>query len=157
MGMDRQLSASIQEAERIIIKQTHCCISGFDVPFKLYTDASNVGLGAILAQNQEGKERIIRCSSRTLTKSEQNYSTTKKECLAVVWGIKTFRNYLISNRFQVYTDHYSLQWLKSMKSESALLHRWAAQLEDYDFEILHRPGKKQGHVDGLSRLPEVKM
>ena len=41
-----------------------------------------------------------------------------------------------------------------MKSESALLHRWAAQLEDYDFEILHRPGKKQGHVDGLSRLPE---
>ena len=40
-----------------------------------------------------------------------------------------------------------------MKKESALLHRWAAQLEDYDFEILHRPGKNQGHVDALSRLP----
>ena len=40
-----------------------------------------------------------------------------------------------------------------MKNESALLHRWAAQLEDYDFEVLHRPGKNQGHVDALSRLP----
>ena len=40
-----------------------------------------------------------------------------------------------------------------MKNESALLHIWAAQLEDYDFEILHRPGKNQGHVDILSRLP----
>ena len=68
-------------------------------------------------------------------------------------GIKDFRNYLISNHFNVYTDHYSLQWLRSMKSESALLHRWAAQLEDYDFEILHRPGKNQGHVDAPSRLP----
>ena len=40
-----------------------------------------------------------------------------------------------------------------MKKKSALLHRWVAQLEDYDFEILHRPGKNQGHVDALSRLP----
>ena len=71
----------------------------------------------------------------------------------MVWGIKDFRNYLIANHFKVYTDHYSLQWLRSMKHESALLHRWAAQLEDYDFEVLHRPGKNQGHVDALSRLP----
>ena len=40
-----------------------------------------------------------------------------------------------------------------MKSESDLLHRGAAQLEDYDFEILHRPGKNQGHADALRRLP----
>ena len=44
-----------------------------------------------------------------------------------------------------------------MKNEPALLHRWAAQLEDYDFEILHRPGKNQGHVDALSRLPMDKV
>ena len=40
-----------------------------------------------------------------------------------------------------------------MKNESALLHRWVAQLEDCDFQILHRPGKNQGHADALSRLP----
>ena len=125
----------------------------FTVPFRLYTDASNIGLGVILAQQQDRKERVIYCASRTLNKAEKNYSATEKECLTVVWGIKNFKNYLIANHFKVYIDHYFLQLLRAMKNESALLHRWAAQLEDYDFEILHRPGKNQGHVDALSRLP----
>ena len=73
--------------------------------------------------------------------------------MAIVWGIKIFRSYLISKPFEVYTDHKSLQWLRSMKSESALLYRWAQALEDYEFEVKYRPGKKQGHVDALSRLP----
>ena len=124
----------------------------FSKPFRLYTDASNTGLGAILAQVQEGKERMVCCASRSLNRSERNYSATKKECLAIVWGIKTFRSYLLPKHFEIFTDHYSLQWLRSMKSEDAMLSRWSASLEDYDFEIKHRPGKKQGHVDALSRL-----
>ena len=55
--------------------------------------------------------------------------------------------------FEVYTDHYALQWLKTMQTGSALLHRWSAALEEYDFTVKHRPGKAQTHVDGLSRLP----
>ena len=55
--------------------------------------------------------------------------------------------------FEVYTDHYALQWLKMMRTGSALLHRWSAALEEYDFTVCHRPGKAQTHVDGLSRLP----
>ena len=55
--------------------------------------------------------------------------------------------------FEVFTDHYALQWLKTMRTGSALLHRWFAALEEYDFTVRHRPGKIQTHVDGLSRLP----
>ena len=55
--------------------------------------------------------------------------------------------------FEVLTDHYALQWLKTMRTGSALLHRWSAALEEYDFTVHHRPGKAQTHVDGLSRLP----
>ena len=55
--------------------------------------------------------------------------------------------------FEVYTDHYALQWLKAMRTGSALLYRWSAALEEYDFTVRHRPGKSQTHVDGLSRLP----
>ena len=55
--------------------------------------------------------------------------------------------------FEVYTDHYALQWLMTMRTGSALLHRWSAALEEYDFTVRHRPGKVQTHVDGLSRLP----
>ena len=55
--------------------------------------------------------------------------------------------------FEVFTDHYALQWVKTMSTRSALLHRWSAVLEEYDFTVHHRPGKVQTHVDGLSRLP----
>ena len=55
--------------------------------------------------------------------------------------------------FEVFTDHYALQWLKTMRTRSALLYSWSAALEEYDFTVRHRPGKIQTHVDRLSRLP----
>ena len=55
--------------------------------------------------------------------------------------------------FEVFTCHYALKWLKTMHTGSALLHRWSAALDEYDFTVHHRPGKVQTHVDGLSRLP----
>ena len=125
----------------------------FSQPFRLYTDASTASLGAILAQVREGKERIICCSSRSLNQAEKAYPATKLECLAIVWPVAKFRPYFMAMPFEVYTDHYALQWLKTMRTGSALLHRWSAALEEYDFTVKHRPGKAQTHVDGLSRLP----
>ena len=125
----------------------------FSQGFRLYTDASTAGLGAILAQVREGKERIICCTSRALNKAEKSYPATKLECLAIVWAVAKFRPYLMAMPFEVFMDHYALQWLKTMRTGSALLHRWSAALEEYDFTVRHRPGKIQTHVDGLSRLP----
>ena len=125
----------------------------FSQAFRLYTDASTAGLGAILAQVREGKERIICCASRALNKAEKSYPATKLECLAIVWAVAKFRPYLMAIPFEVFTDHYALQWLKTMRTGSALLHRWSAALEEYDYTVRHRPGKVQTHVDGLSRLP----
>ena len=125
----------------------------FSQAFRLYTDASTAGLGAILAQVREGKERIICCASQALNKAEKSYPATKLECLAIVWAVAKFRPYLMAMPFEVFTDHYALQWLKTMRTGSALLHRWSAALEEYDFTVRHRPGKIQTHVDGLSRLP----
>ena len=156
-GKEVQWNEECEEAfqclKERLLKEPVVAHPDFSRPFKLYTDASNVGLGAVLAQVQGGRERIICCASRSLNKAEWNYTTTKKECLAIVWGIKTFRGYLMPSRFEVFTDHQCLQWLRSMQNEDALLYRWAAYLEAYDYEIKHRPGSKQGHVDGLSRLP----
>ena len=125
----------------------------FSLLFRLYTDTSTAGLGAILAQVREGKERIICCASQSLNRAKKAYPATKLECLAIVWAVAKFQPYLMSMPFEVYTDHYALQWLKTMRTGSALLHRWSAALEEYDFSVKHRPGKSQTHVDGLSRLP----
>ena len=149
----RECQEAFQTLKGEIASRPVSAYPDFNRPFRLYTDASNLGLGAILAQKQDGKEKIICCASRTLNNAETNYSTTKKECLAIVWGVQVFRPFLVATHFEILTDHYALQWLRSMKSTSAILHRWAAALEDYRFTILHRPGKLQGHVDALIRLP----
>ena len=121
--------------------------------FRLYTDASTAGLGAILAQVRDGKELIICCASRALNQAEKAYPATKLECLAIVWAVAKFRPYLMAMPFEVFTDHYALQWLKTMRTGSAVFHCWSAALEEYDFTVRHCPGKAQTHVDGLSRLP----
>ena len=104
-----ECTKAYQELKDLLLKELVVAYPNFSAPFRLYTVASNIGLGTILEQKQEDRERIIWCASRTLNKSEQNYSAAKKECLAVVRGIKNFHNYLIANHFKVNADHYSLQ------------------------------------------------
>ena len=80
----------------------------FSQAFRLYTEASTAGLGAILAQVREGKERIICCASRALNQAEKSYPATKLECLAIVWAVTMFRPYLMAMPFEVFADHCAL-------------------------------------------------
>ena len=95
-----QCQNAFEQLKAEIVAKPVSAYPDFSKPFRVYTDASNIGLGAILAQNQEGKEKIICCASRTLNQAEVNYSATKKECLVVVWGINTFRPFLIATKFK---------------------------------------------------------
>jgi transposase InsO family protein len=131
----------------------------FKLPFILTCDASKLAVGAVLTQVQDGAERSIAYASRQLNTAEQSYSATELELLALVWATKYFRCYLYGQKFVVRTDHSALSYLRNFADHNSRLMRWSLTLSGLDFVIQHRPGRKIGHADALSRhvgavLPE---
>lgn len=123
-------------------------------PFELHTDASSLGLGAVLYQMINGETRVIQFGSRGLTKSEENYPAHKLEFLALKWAIvDKFHDYLYGHQFKVMTDNNPLTYVLTTAKLDATGHRWLAALAAYEFEILYRPGKSNADADAMSRLP----
>jgi transposase len=129
----------------------HC--PDFSQPFEIQSDASNVGLGAVLVQHIDGQEKVVAYASRTLTSAERNFSVTEKECLGVLFAVEKFRPYVEGTHFTVITDHSSLKWLRSLKNPTGRLCRWIFRLDQFDFETVHRKGKLMAVADCLSRAP----
>ena len=119
--------------------------------FVLYTDASGVGIGAVLSVERDKEELPVGFFSKKLSPSEQKYSATELECLAVVKAIDHFAVYLWGRPFTVVTDHRALQYLDSSQHLNSRLTRWALQLQQHSFKIKYRPGVTHGNADGLSR------
>ena len=122
--------------------------------FVLDTDASNVAVGGVLSQRQNGTLRPIAFASKRLIAAQRKYCTTRKELLAVVTFTRQFRHYVLGRRFLIRTDHSSLAWLMRFKDIEGQLARWLEELAQYDMQIIHRKGKEHGNADALSRLPD---
>lgn len=123
----------------------------FSKPFIVSTDASGTAIGAVLAQSHNGNEHPIAYASRQLNKAEKNYGATERELLALVWATKYFRCYLYGRKFTAVTDHSALRWMLSLRDPSSRLTRWALRLSEFDYNVVHKPGKKHANADALSR------
>ena len=124
----------------------------YSVPFVIQTDACDEGIGAVLSQIIEKKERVIEYRSRALQPAEKPWAVREKEALAIIYACETFRPYVYGTKFTIETDHHSLQWLMKATSPARLV-RWALRLSEFDFEIKYKRGSSNGNADGLSRNP----
>ena len=127
--------------------------ANFGKPFKLHTDVSVLGLGAVLYQEQDGVKMVISYTSLSLSKSKAKYPVHKLEFLCLKWAIiDQFHEYLYGNTFDVYTNNNPLTYVLTTAKLDAMGHRWITCLVNYTFHIHYKSGKSNGEVDALSLI-----
>ncbi|KAG7453313.1 hypothetical protein JOB18_038277 [Solea senegalensis] len=145
---------SFQEMKEALVSEPRLAYFKLGAATVVISDASSVGLGAVLLQSDR-QNKPIACASRSLTPTERHYSKIEREALGCVWAVEHFRTYLWGGEFPRQTDHKPLIYM--FNPEKATLsppqiQRLGLRLQPYDFKIEHIVGKSNV-ADSLSRLP----
>ena len=125
-----------------------------NLPYVVTTDASGFATGAILQQDQGKGLQPIAFMSHKMNPAQRNYPVHEQELLAIIRSLHEWRHYLHGAKFQVVTDHMSLKHFMNQPTLSARQARWSEFMQEFDFEIVHRPGKQNEAADALSRRPD---
>ncbi len=122
--------------------------------FHVHTNASQLAVGAMLAQNPIDKiDQLVMYSSRLFNSTKKNYTTTQREALAMVYALHKFRHYLLGNMFTFYVDHMTLVYLVNKPQITSMLAKWLLLFLEYDLKIIYKPGRSHLMVGALNRLP----
>ena len=149
--MGKRTTTSFETLKEKLIDSPVLRYPEFDKPFRLYTDASKIALGAVLHQEFEDGEHPVAYSSKTLTKDESKWHSTELEVFAVVWAIEKFKYYLGGQKFTVISDYNNLKWWLKQPHDSGKQARWSLKLQEYDFDVEYKMGAQNKVADGLSR------
>jgi hypothetical protein len=126
-------------------------------PFEVEVDASNYAIGAVLMQKDDKKIlHPVAFFSKTMNEAQRNYDVYNRELLGLLEMFRHWRPYLhqAAHKVKVHTDHANLLFWKNPGEHNRRVARWHAELMDYDFELVHIAGKKNGRADALSRRPD---
>lgn len=149
---NQESESRFAEVKELWRQNLELVVPDWDKNFVLESDASNVGLGAVL--KQDGK--TIAYVSRTLKKAERNYSITEKEVLAALWAMEKLRYYLDGREFDLVSDHEAIKEMrKKLEFGSAKIARWFERLEAFNYRPIYRKGAEMVQADALSRAPGV--
>ena len=150
---------AFQQLKKTLVSSSFLTHYNPNLPLKLAGDASAYGVGAVISHTMDdGTEQPIAFGSRTLSKSEQNYSQIEKEALSLIYGVRKFHSYLLGRKFTLVTDHKPLTYILGPKRgipplAAARLQRWALILAAYNYNIEYRPTGAHANADSLSKLP----
>ena len=148
-----QCQAAFDGLKKALVSDTIVRYPRIDLPYKLYTDASDLCVGAILCQTHEdGVEYVVQYVSHQLSTTQRRWATIEKEAYAVVYALQKLRPYLYGAEFVVYTDHKPLLCLFSKSMANTKIQRWAILLAEYGATIKYRPGSNNIRADMLSHL-----
>lgn len=123
------------------------------MPFKIHTDASGIGIGAVLMQTHENGNLPVAYLSKKFTLTQMKWPAIEQECYAIIYAIEKWHKYLDGRPFTIETDHKPLLPFNSKQQLNAKCERWRLKLQQYQFTIRYIKGKHNTVADYLSRAP----
>ena len=118
-------------------------------------DASDYAMGVVLGKKYYKVFRAIYYSSKTFHEPQENYSTTKKELMAMVFACENFRPYILGSHVIIHTDHAAIKYLMDKKEAKPRLIIWVLLLQEFDLEIKDKKSCDNVIVDHLSRVEKT--
>ncbi|CAM8914465.1 unnamed protein product [Rhodiola kirilowii] len=149
---DEDCLMAFEKLKRALVSAPIIQPLNWDLPFELMCDANDYAIGAVLGQRVDRKLHAIHYTSKVLNGAQMNYSTTKKELLAIVYAFDKFHPYLVGSKTIVFTDHTAIKYLLSKKDSKPRLTRWILLLQEFDTGIKDKKGVENLVADHLSRL-----
>ncbi|CAF3051325.1 unnamed protein product [Rotaria sp. Silwood2] len=122
-------------------------------PFKVQTDASDEGIGAVLLQIYPEGDRPVAYISKKFTQAQRKWSPMEQECYAFICALEKWHNYLSGIKFTWETDHKALTQLNKKAQLNKRCERWRLKILEYDFQVKYIPGSTNSMPDYLSRSP----
>ena len=153
-NFDDSYRAAFEEIKIRLAQAPITAAPDWDQEFEVMCDASDFAMGAVLGQRKEKIFRAIYYASRTFNEAQENYSTTEKEMLAIVFACDKFRPYILRSHVIVHTDHAAIKYLISKKEPKPRLIRWVILLQEFDMEIKDKKGCDNVIADHLSRVEQ---
>ena len=153
-NFDDSCKTAFEEIKSRLVQAPIMAAPEWDQGFEVMCDSSDFAMGAVLGQRKEKTFRAIYYASKTFNEAQENYSTTEKEMLAIVFSCEKFRQYILGSHVIVHTDHAAIKYLMSKKEAKPRLIRWVLLLQEFDLEIKDKKGCDNVIADHLSRVEQ---
>ncbi|GBG77427.1 hypothetical protein CBR_g23876 [Chara braunii] len=148
---DKDCTSTMKKLKQALIEYLVLKVADPSLPFVVTTDASQYGIGAVLQQDDGNGYRPVEFMSARMPSEKVATSTYERELYALRQALDDWKHYLLGRHFKVYSDHETLRWLKTQAKMTPKLTRWAAEIDQYDFELKPVKGKYNVVTDALSR------
>ena len=154
-NFDESCQNSFEEIKSRLVEAPIMAEPDWNKEFEIMCDANDYAMGVVLGQKADKVFRAINYSSKTFNEAQENYSTTEKEMLDMVFACEKFRSYILGSHVIIHTDHVAIKYLMAKKEAKPRLIRWVYLLQEFDLEIKDKKGCDYVIADHLSRVEKT--
>ena len=152
---DESYQRSFEEIKSRLVEAPIMAKPDWNKEFEIMCDANDYAMGAVLGQRTDKVFKAIYYARKTFNEAQENYSTTEKEMLAIVFACEKFRPYILGSHIIIHTDHATIKYLMAKKEAKLRLIRWVLLLQEFDLEIKDKKGCDNVIADHLSRVEKA--